>query len=139
MSIKVQGLDEAIRSLSKYSKEVQIDTAKAMNTSMLAVESKAKRNAPVDTGRLRSSIVTTKATQTDLVARTEVGVNYAPYIEFGTRSKVDVPAGLESYALQFKGSGGGSGGGMRAQPFLFPAWESERPKFEQAVKELLQR
>ena len=139
MSIKVQGLDEAIRSLSKYSKEVQIDTAKAMNTSMLAVESEAKRNAPVDTGRLRSSIVTTKATQSDLVARTEVGVNYAPYIEFGTRSKVDVPAGLESYALQFKGSGGGSGGAMRAQPFLFPAWESERPKFEQAVKELLQR
>jgi HK97 gp10 family phage protein len=139
MSIKVQGLDEAIKALAKYGEEVKVDTAKAMNTSMIAVESNAKRGAPVDTGRLRASIVTTKASKEDLVASTVVGVNYAPYIEFGTKSMVEVPQGLEEYALQFKQSSGNVAGGIPAQPFLFPAWESERPKFEKAVKELLQR
>jgi HK97 gp10 family phage protein len=172
MSIKVQGLDEAIRSLSKYSEEVQIDTAKAMNTSMLAVQSKAKlsvrRNGTSNTGRLISSIKTIKAKKDDLVSITYSEVDYAPYVEFGTKTKVDIPAGLESYASQFKGKSGGfdqlvekisawannrgipqenvkfiamkiAKFGVKAQPFLFPAWESERPKFEQAVKELLKR
>lgn len=139
MSIKVQGLEKAIRDLSKYVEEVRVDTAKAMNTSMINVQSEAKRLAPVDTGRLRSSIVTTKAKRDDLVARTEVGVNYAPFVEFGTKSQVEVPLGLEEYALQFKTSSDGSTGGIPARPFLFPAWEKERPKFEKAVKELLQR
>ena len=172
MSIKVQGLDEAIRSLSKYSKEVQIDTAKAMNTSMLAVQSKAKlslrKNSTSNTGGLLSSIKTIRAKEKDLVSMTYADAEYAPYVEFGTKSKVDIPAGLESYASQFKGRGGSfdqlvknisawarnrgipqenvkfiamkiAKFGVKAQPFLFPAWESERPKFEQAVKELLQR
>jgi HK97 gp10 family phage protein len=139
MSIQVKGLDEAIKALAKYGEEVKIDTAKAMNTSMIAVESNAKRGAPVDTGRLRASIVTTKAKKEDLVASTVVGANYAPFVEFGTKSMVEVPQGLEEYALQFKQSSGNVAGGIPAQPFLFPAWEKERPKFEKAVKELLQR
>lgn len=32
---------------------------------------------------------------------------YAPYVEFGTGSKVDVPAEWKTYARQFKGRGGG--------------------------------
>jgi HK97 gp10 family phage protein len=141
MSIQVKGLDEAIKALAKYGEEVKIDTAKAMNTSMIAVESNAKRGAPVDTGRLRASIVTTKAKKEDLVARTVVGANYGPYIEFGTGAYArdylaSQDAEMQRYAMQFYVNGLGK---LPAQPFLFPAWESERPKFEKAVKELLQR
>ena len=138
MAIKVQGINEAIKALKKYESEVVRDTAKEMNRAMLMTQTEAKLRAPVDTGRLRSSIVTTKAKVSDLVASTVVNVNYAPFVEFGTRSSVEVPQGLEEYALQFKGNNSG-GVGMTARPFLFPAWEKERPKFEQALKELLQR
>lgn len=138
MSIKVQGINQAIKALSKYENHVVRDTVNAMNTAMLMTQTGAKLLAPVDTGRLRSSIVTTKARPSNLVASTVVNVNYAPFVEFGTRSNVEVPQGLEEYALQFKGNSSG-GVGMVARPFLFPAWEKERPKFEQAVKELLQR
>lgn len=139
MSIKVQGINKAIREIEKYNREVVADTVDAMNIAMINVQSEAKRLAPVDTGRLRSSIVTTKAKQSNLVAKTIVNANYAPFIEFGTKSMVEIPQGLEEYALQFKSSVGNIGGGIKAQPFLFPAWEKERPKFEKAVKELLQR
>jgi HK97 gp10 family phage protein len=172
MSIKVQGLDEAIKALSKYNEEVARDTAKAMNTSMIAVQKKAKLsvrgNGTSNTGRLLSSIKTVQANKKDLVAITYSDVNYAPYVEFGTKTKVEVPNGLESYAAQFRGNGGSfeqleqnisawarnrgipqenvkfiamkiAQFGVKAQPFLFPAWESERPKFEKAIKELLQR
>jgi HK97 gp10 family phage protein len=141
MSIKVKGLDEAIKALAKYSEEVKIDTANAMNTSMLAVESNAKRNVPVDTGRLRASIVTTKANQNDLVARTIVGANYGPYIEFGTGAfaseyLVSQDAEMQRYAMQFYVNGRGR---LPARPFLFPAWEQERPKIEKAIAKLLKR
>jgi HK97 gp10 family phage protein len=168
MSIKVQGINDAIKALKKYEAEVVRDTAKEMNKAMLMTQTEAKLNAPVNFGRLRSSIVTTKAKPTDLVASTVVNVNYAPYVEFGTKSKVKVPQGLERYALDFQGKGGSFDSllnsiedwvkkkgipseaaypialniareGVSARPFLFPAWEKERPKFEQALKELLQR
>jgi HK97 gp10 family phage protein len=172
MSIKVKGLNEAIKALAKYSEEVKIDTANAMNTSMLAVQSKAKlsviKNGTSNTGRLASSIKTIKAKKDDLVSITYSEVDYAPYVEFGTKTKVDIPAGLESYASQFKGKGGSfedlvdkisawarlrgipqenvkfiamkiAKYGVKAQPFLFPAWEQERPKIEKAIAKLLKR
>lgn len=66
----------------------------------LKVQRRAKRNCPVDTGRLRSSI--TEALGTDsqgLVERIGTDVEYAAYVELGT-------------------------GRMRAQPFLRPALDA---------------
>ena len=68
----------------------------------LKVARRAKRNCPVDTGRLRSSI--TEALGTDsqgLVERIGTDVDYAPHVEFGTSR-------------------------MRAQPFLRPALDAVR-------------
>ena len=50
------------------------------------VETAAKRNAPVDTGRLRSSISHELGSSGgDLIANIGTNVFYAPYVEFGTR------------------------------------------------------
>ena len=76
----------------RIAKDMETTVEKQAAAIFIDLFSSVIKDTPVDTGRLRSSIVTTKATQTDLVARTEVGVNYAPYIEFGTRSKVNVPS-----------------------------------------------
>jgi HK97 gp10 family phage protein len=67
------------------------------------VTRRAKELAPVDTGRLRSSIDNDLGRDDrGLVARIGSDVVYAPYVEFGTRR-------------------------MRAQPFLRPALDAAFP------------
>ncbi len=103
-----------------------------------AIERRAKRNVVVDLGGLKQSIKTIHSGKKAFV---EAGKTYAPYVEFGTGSKVDlsdlkalkIPA---SYAAQFKGKGFSGKlpvnikGNWRmvqfpislpARPFLFPA------------------
>jgi len=63
----------------------------------IKVERAAKRLAPVDTGRLRSSVTHELGSdEQGLVARIGTNVDYAPHLEYGTRR-------------------------MRARPFLRPA------------------
>lgn len=63
----------------------------------IRVNGGAKRLAPVDTGRLRSSIAWEIGQEgTFIVGRVGTNVHYAPYLELGTRK-------------------------MRARPFLRPA------------------
>ena len=95
----------------------------------------------------------------------KASADYAAYIEFGTKSKVQVPADLQNYAKQFQGKGTGTNpkefiyewcrkknipeerwffiyisimrNGINAQPFLFPSVEEERPKFFERIRQAL--
>jgi HK97 gp10 family phage protein len=82
------------RGLTGYRFRVRDD----LRTAGIMVQNRARQLAPVDTGRLRSSIVSKVTQSTGSAEAIEVGTNveYAPYVEFGTRH-------------------------MRAQPFLRPA------------------
>jgi len=75
----------------------------AVATTALLVESDAKQFAPVDTGRLRSSIHAVIASN-GLSATVSTNVTYAPFIELGTRNQ-------------------------KAKPFLGPAFEKNRGAF----------
>ena len=44
---------------------------------------------------------------------------YAPYIEWGTITRVQVPSELASYAMQFKGKGIRKNGGIYPRPYFF--------------------
>jgi HK97 gp10 family phage protein len=70
------------------------------------VEAQAKTRAPVDTGALRNSIVGTMTGEA--AGQVTAGVNYAPYVEYGTAH-------------------------APAQPFMIPAAEAVRPSFVAAV------
>lgn len=75
----------------------------ALQNTGINIESRAKRLVPVDTGRLRASIVTTRplnknATEMHVLIGSKV--NYARFVELGTRY-------------------------MRARPYLRPALEQE--------------
>lgn len=98
----------------------------------LKIEAEAKRLAPVDTGRLRSSI-TTELDETGSGIKVRVGTNveYAPYIEFGTEPYTIKPDDAE--ALKWTGEDGEpvfaskvEHPGIPAQPFLFPAVDKVR-------------
>jgi HK97 gp10 family phage protein len=71
----------------------------AMRSVTLEVERQAKHNAPVDTGRLRASIIPDVVSQGNTVLGI-VGSNvvYAPYMEFGTKPHWPPLAALEVWA-----------------------------------------
>jgi hypothetical protein len=62
------------------------------------------------------------------------GANYSAYVEFGTIDHVSVPAGIEDYAMQFKGKGIIKHGGVHPRPFFFP----QLPIAQEAVKKNVQ-
>ena len=67
-------------------KEYNTAVEQAMKEAVLIVEADAKRNAPVDTGRLRGSITNEvrKIAGAVLEGRVGTNVNYAKYVELGT-------------------------------------------------------
>lgn len=161
--MKVIGLNKVISNLQKAEKRIQDKAEKAINTSALRIETDAKRRSPANTARLRASIQTKPSGQIGREVFTPV--KYAPYMEFGTKSQVQIPAGLERYASQFKGGGGSfdelvdniavwarqkgieedavypialkiAREGVKPRPFLFPAFEAEKPKLMRKLKEI---
>lgn len=84
--------EEAIRIMSE-----RID--KTLQRAGMLVEADAKRNCPVDTGRLRASITTSPVEEHTVTIGTNT--EYAPYVELGTCK-------------------------MSAQPFLQPALDMNK-------------
>ena len=142
-----------------------------MNIAGKNVESKAKINAPVDEGVLRGSINSRYDDKAQRVTITAGGgprgVFYAPYVEFGTKTKGKVPAGYQQFANQYRGIRKGKFAdlkrniaewarkkgipeeavfpismqiarrGVPARPFLIPAFESERTQLLNRLKRVL--
>lgn len=110
----------------------------AINSSALRIESDAKNRVPVDTGNLRSSIKTEKLG--GVGRRVYTLVEYAPFVEFGTKGKVKTTiegVDYSSVAKEFKRSGGGGGGGVSPRPYLFPAFENEKPTLIKNLKRIM--
>jgi len=148
-------------------KQAPVKVAKAMDAQVAIsanyIANGARNRSPHNEGRLRASINAAPEKPGDW--RVTVGVDYAAYMEFGTKSKVQIPSGLQTYAAQFQGKGAPGDAkktifrwceqhgipqsawyavyikiivfGVRAQPFLFPSVEEERPKFYERVKKAL--
>lgn len=109
LTVNIKGLDKVLKNLGDQGKQIaeEIDiemTASAVNIANLAVN-----KAPVNFGQLRVSI----SSKFDQFLYKEVNVNadYAPYVEFGTKSNFDnsIDPELKRYAATFKGSRKGSG------------------------------
>jgi HK97 gp10 family phage protein len=123
MSVNIAGIKGLQKAFSSYSKTKTEELRDATNSASLNVDREAKRNAPVDTGRLRASIHAVPANTFDsetnertgdLEALVTTNVTYAPFMEHGT----------------FR---------LSPRPFMFPAWEAERPKYIAEVKKILAR
>jgi len=74
-------IDDVQRALKKNSKKVAFHISIAIRKSAFIVEGLAKRDAPVDTGRLRSSI---SSSIFPLIATVQPTVNYAVFVHEGT-------------------------------------------------------
>jgi len=140
--VKIEGMKEAIRNIQDWEVEKIRQSRLQVERSAINIEREAKNACPVapNGGRLRSSISkSVTVSEKGRVLEAQVGTNnveYAPFVEFGTGSGVSVPANLQEYASQFKGKTGRVRN-YPARPFLFPAWEQERPKFLMAMEAIL--
>ena len=107
--IKFEGIAKLNKGLKKrMDMSAMKDTVKLNGSEM---QKKAQRNAPVDTGNLKNNIGL-EISDGGMTATVEPTAEYAPYVELGTRF-------------------------MEAQPFLKPAFEEQKKRFEKDLKELV--
>ena len=102
--ISRKDLDNVLGKLDTLSKDMRKNVEFTINKHALRIESDAKSRVVVDNGRLRSSIKTEKLGELGRTVYTNV--EYAPYVEFGTKSQVQTTIMGEDYskiAMQFKG------------------------------------
>ena len=106
IKLEVKGVKETLAQIDLRNKKVRQAVQEQVNKSALNIQREAKKRCPVDTGALRNSITV------DFygIMSAEIGPHmpYAPYVEFGTRK-------------------------MAAKPYLFPAYEQEKPHFEKGI------
>lgn len=95
------------------------------------IEAEASARVPVDTGFLRSKI---NGEVKGLEGVVRVNATYAPFVEFGTGGLVDVPAGLEDYAIKWKGAGVKQIN-LTPRPYLYPVFFSNTQKMFERLEE----
>lgn len=115
LKVEIKGEKAVLKKLSSLSERVEklavMEIAKSINT----ITTNAISDAPVGFGFLKGKIYG----QTEgLNGETVAGAKYSAYLEFGTGGLVDVPPGLEDYAIKFKGSGKRQIN-IHPHPFLF--------------------
>ncbi len=126
------------KALATLEKRVPLAAKQEVATSALNIRFGAMQRCPVDTGRLRASI-SIEYVRDGLGAEIGTEMQYAPYVEFGTKPHEIKPK--TKRALFWPGAAHPVASvqhpGTKAQPFLFPAWEEERPKLLTRIKERL--
>lgn len=131
--LTMKGNKAVLKHLDKIGKESRKRIEQEIEATAYEIHSGALGRVPVDTGFLKNSL---SVQAKGMEARVESSVKYAPYVEFGTGGLVNVPAGLEEYAMRFKGKNDALVA-MPPQPFLFPSFERERPQLVERIEKIL--
>lgn len=106
VTVKITGRQQLLAAIQEANKQLEAATESVLDGTAGNVEADAKDNSPVRTGRLRNSIAIKKSK-----LRREIGtdVPYSGFVELGTYKQ-------------------------KAQPYLFPASEKNRPGFIRDIK-----
>lgn len=126
------GIDKQVKEIKEYKEEVQKKIDNEMQASVITIAENAKAAAPRESGDLIDSIDWNRLGNHSYNVVAEK--YYSPYVEFGTGGLVDVPPGLEDYAMQFYI---GPGVNLPAHPFLFPAYEAEKKELIKRIRQIL--
>lgn len=122
-SIQIAGMDSLLAKFKALPQQLNAAVAAEIQDGAQAIAAEAKQRAPGDQGFLRNQIAALKVS--DMTWKVVSGADYSAFVEFGTLEKVEIPAGLEEFASQFKGdfASGTYGGGsnLTAKEAIF-AW-----------------
>lgn len=100
-NVEIKGLKQLQAKFQKMPVKLKREIQGELESFGQSVAGDAKRTAPTNVGGLRQSIMWTKSK--DLEVLIQANAKYAHIVEFGSKSKVKVPAEFANYALQFKG------------------------------------
>lgn len=117
---------------SKFAEKYKEEYIDLLTETVQNIETEAISSAPVDLGILKGSI---NGEVDGMNAVIGTPVKYSPYIEFGTGGLVDVPEGLEDYAMKFKGAGVKQVN-IFPRPFLIPAFKKHTTKMLEELKKI---
>lgn len=117
VSIEIEGLDKLIKKLGAVPNALKLEIDAELDQSARGFMTNAAQAAPVDTGFLRNQI--TFAKLGEMSYEVVSGARYSGFLEWGTITRVRVPAELQAYASQFKGKGLRKTGGIAPHPFFF--------------------
>jgi HK97 gp10 family phage protein len=113
IKLKIKGLDDVLHEFSRYDTETRVEVRKVVKASATRIRKAAQGRVPVDTGEMKKRI-RAKYASDGLSAEIAPQSSLAHFVEFGTVQ-------------------------ARAQPFMAPTAEEERPKYladvEQALKQ----
>ena len=141
IKINADEIDRFAVELIKLSEESKDNVQKAVKKSAFNIESQAKKNLAANksvvTGHLRRSVATQMG---DLEATIHTSnVKYAVIVEKGSKAHVIRPKNKK--ALYWKGASHPvkqvNHPGSKAKPYLEPAFESEKDKFIENLKEAI--
>lgn len=96
----MKGVKETQDKLRKKQKEIDLKIHNITESRLRAVLFEAQRDAPVDMAHLKQSGGFEMGKREGKVF---FNAKYAPFVEFGTKTKVKVPKGFEKLAIQYKG------------------------------------
>lgn len=146
-----KGISQTIAKLQAFGKDTEKQINAEIEATAIQVEGDAKKLAPKNFGKLAQSISRKKVK--NLVWKVTVNEIYGAYMEFGTGTKVKVPAEFTEMAKTFQVKGKGNwkdalesikvwcrskgidekaaypilakilGAGLNPRPFLYPAYK----------------
>lgn len=132
VKVNIIGLDKVKANLSKMSTQLKTEVKATVEAGAKTFVRNAKRDAPKDFGQLAGSI--SYFPVSDLKFEIVSAKEYSPYVEWGTITRVSVPAEYQSYAIQFKGRGLRKSGGMYPHPYFFKQVPLVKMQIETGVK-----
>ena len=136
MGIKIEGNQAFFRKIKNFGKDSEEIVKEELTVSLDQIYNQALRDAPADMGGGGGIRGSAYKDQRGLDGEVGFKNQYAPYVEFGTGTEVQIPLGLEDYAMTFYVNGKGR---LPARPFLFPAWFKEQREFMKRIKEAMER
>lgn len=162
---KIEGLTQLQNKLKNLPKKLEDEIDEELHASALTIEAQAKSAAPKDVGFLVNGISSLKTGK--LEYEIVSAATYSAWVEFGTRSKVRIPPGLEDFSAQYMGRPNSSAlgakeaiyewcrrkgiepkmwypifisimvKGIEPHPFFFPAYLAEKPKLIARIKRIV--
>jgi hypothetical protein len=135
VTVKIEGLEDLLKKLSPdlYAGPLK----KFLERAAIRVQSGARTLAPVDTGRLRSSIMyEVDSHDPPMYAVVGTDVFYAPYQELGTRPHFVPASAIGVWASRHKLGNTGLMVSGKAHPFLKPSFESAHGDIQSLVSAL---
>lgn len=165
VSINVKNIKNVQQAFEKYGDEAVKEFSEITKIKALEVVNEAQILVPRNNGTLAQSIKQTEVNRLTY----NVGTNepYAPYMEFGTGARVQVPAEFQSMANKARGKGKGSfkqgleeiklwclrkgidvkaaypifvailNNGLAPRPFMYPAYLKAKRTYAKDIKQAL--